>query len=218
MTANDTNAVAKMHFRYQLEDAISSLLIRHELGLHSCEKLYIVFGSEMRLPQGTGVGGMTAPLMSSALRQEIGRRWIGNGPCILICDQEYATHFDNVVANLFTSIAIHELAHAVDRNTFCGDVTHDWQRAGGQKSQLFHHPWSWLRTMIHLSERAIAKGILQSPICMHTWGLYSAEQSYHQCLSVLRDEIRSLSRDHISVLKTVFPPHEFIAMCAGKKL
>jgi len=80
--------------------------------------LYIV--PQSRLPDELGgqsvCDGFTSPSLDLYLREVIGPAWRGRGPCMVIGDTKFSARMEADEMELaFFSIALHELAHIIER-------------------------------------------------------------------------------------------------------
>jgi hypothetical protein len=116
MTVSDLDA-----FRDELEHDLSRLL-RPELDLVGAAQIYAVWMSETEIDCWEEIVGATHPRMSSWLRPEIGNRWTGPGPSMLLNDIGIFSldwWRDGTLMDVAVGVAIHELTHmAVRRDAY----------------------------------------------------------------------------------------------------
>ncbi len=188
--------------------------------------LYIV--PQSHVPEDRGgrsvCDGFTTSCLDLYLRDVIGSRWAGRGPCMVIRDIEATGSMDACdVEVAFRSVVFHELAHILTRNRLWSDAEHSepttlaaeavaigQQVAGPEPSisiliPFYGHGACFIRSAMHLCYRAKAAGILVSPadVCDSLGYGLSRTNAY---VTALGSEPRRLASERfLDILATPYP-------------
>lgn len=164
--------------RARLEDDFSAIL-RPELGLHGGSTCYIVLTRETRLvAEATDFYGATSPRMTGWFQREIGSRWQGPGPCVLLNETVLLEEFGGCLSDATGAIAAiccHEFAHRLtdggglfempesdDRGLFEAMVftsrSNDGDRLPDPVMAFNPHTARFVRACMHLAHRMRIRG------------------------------------------------------------
>lgn len=195
--------------------------------------LYIVRQSTISSEFGAAEGcdAFTTPALDLYLRDFIGPRWRGRGPCMVINDTVLLgdIHADEL-ERVTLGIVLHELAHILerpklyrdrpdadsDRTKFESLVVADAIKRPAPRASVpayFGHGASFIRTVLHLRHRATKHHahVVPSQLCAgRHYGLSNAERY----VDALGDEPDRLANDTFRSILNATPPPEFSRLWA----
>ncbi len=208
--------------RDRLESDLA-VVLKADLALHGAGGLYVVLISETALKPFGWFAGLSCPSMHKWLRDDIGARWRGSGPAVLIDDRTLcpAHPQDSLVG-----VALHEMAHALDWPTLFTADDIGGQTVRHVRTSLFtqmvsspdepYHPspraghdWRWIRCLLHLIHRMDLLGWNASlPIAMDRefYG-YSSLAEYR---TALQGEPARLADLSFTAIRAIDPPQSFL--------
>ncbi len=210
----------------QLCRAIASRdLVGHEL--------YIIRQSEIAAEYGTAEGceAYTSPCLDLYLREFVGPRWRGRGPCLVLNDLALADVHPEDLEAVVLGITIHELAHILDRPTLYRDrrdaepdrlkfealVLAD--EVGQPRPTVAPQPYAghgalFIRIALHLRQRAREHGVilLANDLCGGPRYGLSPASAYRAALGDEPTRLAHLTFHEIAAIK---PPTEFTTLWAS---
>lgn len=167
-----------IELRTRLENNLAMTIVS-ELLASKADGFYIVLASEVEGLQLDGnLGGMTHPSVSSWLRSEIGDRWRGNGPGMLIVDGEHCS------PERLTAKAVHEAAHiatSIELFSAPSQATNaaltnivatppkSWPAHASQTRPWMGHNIHFIRAAIHIGWRMAGRGHTICPGMLLNW-------------------------------------------------
>lgn len=171
-------------------EADLACIIRHELEAAGARAVYVQSASECGIefftaPNG-GVIGATSASMATWLRSNIGNRWRGNGPAMLInlemC-RELAGVYEPAQYSIAREVACHELTHIVlrpelFRRTKTSPLRRQFDRvvftsgveAPDTTTQRDDHGPEFVRIVLHIAERLRRLGRTVNHTHLLDWG------------------------------------------------
>jgi hypothetical protein len=209
-------------------------VLEKDLTLHNAAGPYLVLVSETELKPCGWFGGLSHPSMHKWLRKDIGPRWKGNGPAVLLVDTTIARREVSFFSpeNNFVGVAIHEVAHTLDvGGMFTPDVAPDGEvlRHTGpelfaatvaapedvshRRSERHGHDSTWIRVALHLRQRMVNLGWevpFPTVINREVYGYYPPAE-YHRALG---DEFEQLAEVPITLIRFADPPKRFTELYA----
>ena len=203
-----------IELRDRLENDLAAIIVS-ELLAAGARGFYVVLSSEVASLQLDGnLAGMTHPNVASWLRPEIGTRWRGNGPAMLLVDAA-----DCSPATL-TAKAVHELAHIANSpelfsaqspivNAALSDLVttppRSWP-AHRDEAWSGHGP-DFLRAVIHVADRLAARDHDVAPALLMDWTGYGYRSGWRPYFATLEAEIESREYEPISeIVRSPAPP------------
>ena len=209
-----------IELRTRLENDLAMTIVS-ELLASSARGFYIVLASEVEGLQLDGnLGGMTHPAVSSWLRPEIGDRWRGNGPGMLLVDGE------NCSPERFTAKAIHETAHIATsielfsapsqavNTALTGLVAtppRSWP-AHRSAARWSGHGFDFIRAVFHLGYRMTARGHTIFPDLLMNWPGYGYASGWKAYYEALESELDSREFEAISGIAKSPCPKGFLEL------
>ena len=211
-----------IELRTRLENDLAMTIVS-ELFASSARGFYIVLASEVEGLQLDGtLGGMTHPAVSSWLRSEIGDRWRGHGPGMLLVDGP------NCSPERFTAKAIHETAHiATSIKLFS---TTSPTTAAALKGLVKTPPRSWpahrgavewkghgldfVRAVFHIAYRMTGRGHTVFPDQLLNWQGCGYRTPWQDYYAALASECDQREADPISEIHESLPPIAFLRLWA----
>lgn len=195
--------------------------------------LYIVRQSEISSEFGNAEGcdGFTTPSLDLNVRDFLGNRWCGRGPCMVINDIALLgdCHPDDL-DHVTLGVVLHELAHILDRDTLYAERTHvdplrlkfeslviaDASKRPKPKVEVptyFGHGESFIRIALHVRHRAFHNHVDVAPsqLCAgRRYGLSHAQRY----VEALGDEPERFADRTFREIRSVKPPPEFLSVWA----
>lgn len=212
------------NLRNRIEQDANSILA-NDLKSNGGQSAYVVLGSETGFQfDATDFHGLYHSDLHKILQTDIGDRWNGAGPAVLVADR--FIHDDET----FVGICLHELAHAVDypgmfrpdaidgqrvqhvrRSTFANRVANptEHDHLFAPLSIRNGHEWPWIRATLHLHHRFLARG-WECPMPYlfdhEHYGYYANPAAFRRALE---DEPERLIDVPLTELKDIDPPARF---------
>lgn len=209
--------------RDRLESDLAAVIVQ-ELWQSGAKGFYIVLSSEVPGLQLDGnLGGMTHPNVASWLRPEIGNRWRGNGPGMLLVDGPGCS------PEWLTAKAIHETAHIATSIELFSNPSPT--AAAALKGLVKTPPRSWpahrgavawrghgldfVRAVFHIAYRMTARGHNVCPALLLNWQGCGYRTPWQDYYAALINECDQRESDPISEIHTSVPPAGFMRLWAA---
>ena len=220
-TRQDASQATELRGRLESDLA---LCIVSELLEAKADGFYIVLSSEVAELQLDGaLGGMTHPNVASWLRPEIGNRWRGPGPGMLLIDRPGCS------TERLTAKAIHETAHIATSSKLFSTTSptaaaaltglvktppQSWPAHRGAVAWR-GHGLDFIRAVFHIAYRMTARGHNVCPALLLNWQGCGYRATWQDYYATLIDECDQREADPISEIHESLPPVEFMRLWAA---
>ena len=201
--------------RDRLESDLAAVIVQ-ELWQSGAGGFYIILASEVEGLQLDGnLGGMTHPAVSSWLRAEIGDRWRGHGPGMLLVDGQ------NCSPERLTAKAIHETAHiatSIELFSAPSQATNaaltnlvatpprSWPAHRGA-SRWNGHGQDFIRAACHIGFRMAGRGHAVCPALLMNWSGMGYSSGWKAYFKALGSELESRESEAITAIaNSPYPP------------
>ncbi len=212
-----------IELRERLENDLAMTIVS-ELFAASARGFYVILASEVEGLQLDGnLGGMTHPAVSSWLRAEIGDRWRGHGPGMLLVDGP------NCSPERLTAKAIHEAAHiatSIELFSAPSQATNaaltnlvatpprSWP-AHRAVSRWTGHGQDFIRAVFHLAYRMTARGHNVCPALLLNWQGCGYRATWQDYYATLIDECDQREAEPITAIHRSVPPMALVRLWAA---